>query len=372
VKLVSPFLKHVVYPGLARTGYLRRQAGNGPAVVTYHGVLPAGYRQTDAALDGGLVSVTSLREQLRLLQSKYEVISPQQFREWFEGKQVLPAHSVLLTCDDGLQNTLSDMVPVLKEHHVSCLFFITGASGGETFSMLWYEELYLMFLSAPETFAFDLPEAGLRVVVDAPGRKRGQWWETVKQMSRYDGDTRKAMLTKVRVSLELSDTWRSKYVGDMAGRGRFGLLTSDGVRELAALGMSVGAHTLSHPILSLAPAENARAEISSSRSLLEQLIGEQVWALAYPFGDPASVTGREIRIAEQSGFECAFMNIGGGFGAEMNRFSIPRVHVTGQMSLAEFEAHVSGFYGSMRRGFARRPKETSSTDLEATSARNLS
>ena len=68
MKLVSPLLKHVVYPGLARAGYLRRFARNGPAVVTFHGVLPEGYRTIDSGLDGSLVSTSSLRLQIRLLQ----------------------------------------------------------------------------------------------------------------------------------------------------------------------------------------------------------------------------------------------------------------------------------------------------------------
>ena len=56
-------------------------------------------------------------------------------------------------------------------------------------------------------------------------------------------------------------------------------------------------------------------------------------------------------MAEQAGFACAFLNVGGGFGSEIARFALPRVHVTGEMSVAEFEAHLSGFYASLRRRF---------------------
>ena len=61
-----------------------------------------------------------------------------------------------------------------------------------------------------------------------------------------------------------------------------------------------------------------------------------------------------VRLAEQAGFRCAFMNVGGGFGPKINRskidrFALPRVHVTADMSLFEFEAHISGFYRSLRK-----------------------
>jgi hypothetical protein len=36
-------------------------------------------------------------------------------------------------------------------------------------------------------------------------------------------------------------------------------------------------------------------------------------------------------------------------GARNPLFALPRVHVTGSMRLAEFEAHVSGFHRSFRQ-----------------------
>jgi hypothetical protein len=83
--------------------------------------------------------------------------------------------------------------------------------------------------------------------------------------------------------------------------------------------------------------------------VLEEALGQTVWAFGYPFGNAATVTQRDLRLGEQAGFRCAFMNTGGGFGAKINRFAVPRVHVTADMSLFEFEAHISGFYRSLRK-----------------------
>ena len=65
----------------------------------------------------------------------------------------------------------------------------------------------------------------------------------------------------------------------------------------------------------------------------------------------ACVTDREQKLAERAGFSCAFLNVGGGLGAPMPRFALPRVHISGAMNLGEFEAHVSGFYRSLRQRF---------------------
>ena len=126
-----------------------------------------------------------------------------------------------------------------------------------------------------------------------------------------------------RMQFGLPDHWDAESTNNEAHRRRFGLLDRSQLRQLVDQGMSVGSHTLNHPILSQQSSDLAWREISESRSLLESATGKPVWALAYPFGDPASVTTREMQMAEQAGFECAFMNIGGGFGASCQDSRFP-------------------------------------------------
>jgi peptidoglycan/xylan/chitin deacetylase (PgdA/CDA1 family) len=349
LRFVSPALKHIVFPVLSMSGYLRYTAGAGPAVVTYHGVFPAGYEIRNTALDGNLVRADSLRCQLQLLKKRYHVITPEDFLHWSEGDLSLPSRSILLTCDDALRNTLTEMVPILHELGLSCLFFATSASADETPSMLWYEELYLMLLDASEPITLSLPEAGVSVGPIAPHEKHSCWWNLVERLSQFDREPRRRFLDQSRDQLRLSEDWGTRLVQNSIVACRFLTLDREGLRQLVAAGMTIGAHSLSHPILARAPDDMAWREISESRSVLEKALGQTVWAFGYPFGNAATVTGRDLRLAEQAGFRCAFMNAGGGFGARINRFALPRVHVTADMSLAEFEAHISGFYRSLRQ-----------------------
>jgi peptidoglycan/xylan/chitin deacetylase (PgdA/CDA1 family) len=141
----------VVYHTLSKLGYLHRYAERGQlSVVTYHGVLPAGYKVTDLRLDGAWVTPEMFRRQLRVLRSHYKVVSPAQMRLWCKGEWSLPPRAVLLTCDDGLANAVTDMLPILKEEGLSCLFFVTTRSLAEEPSMLWYEELYFTLLDVLE------------------------------------------------------------------------------------------------------------------------------------------------------------------------------------------------------------------------------
>jgi len=261
-----------------------------------------------------------------------------------------------------LQATLTDMLPILEEFGVECLFFVTGASVEAVPSMLWYEELYLMFLAGPPRFSCRMNEGAIDVKVGSEEGKRGHWWNLARLLSRYDHVQRAEILLEFRVQLKLERNWRSRFLGDDAAGRRFLLLTGDQLGELA-LKMSIGAHTLSHPVLSQSSAEQVWNEISGCRELLKGQLQRDIWAFAYPFGDCGSVGEREKGFAKQAGFECAFMNEGGGFGAAAPRFAIPRVHVTRDMSLHEFEAHVSGFYRGLRRTLGRESSGVLPTEI---------
>ena len=321
--------------------------------MTYHGVFPPGYEVRNAALDGNLVRADSLRQQLQLLKKRYHLIVPEEFLRWSDGQSSLPPRSILLTCDDALRNTLTEMVPILQELGLSCLFFATGASSDERPSMLWYEELYLMLLGANEPIALNLPEVGVSINKLAPDQRHSCWWDLVQKLSQFDLPTRRGSLNRVRDQLGLSDDWGARFAENAALASRFLTLDRDGLRQLAASGMTIGAHSLSHPVLARAPDGLAWQEISESRSVLEKALGRTVWAFGYPFGDSATVSKRDVQLAEQAGFRCAFMNTGGGFGAKIDRFTIPRVHVTADMTLPEFEAHVVGFYRTLRKRLLR-------------------
>lgn len=354
MKIVSPLLKRVVYPSLAKAGVFRRSAAGGLAVVTYHGILPTGYKLVDSALDGNLITADAFRGQLHVLKKNYNVISPEDMLAWSEQQRELPSRAVLLTCDDGLLNNLTEMLPILQQEGLRCLFFVTGASAepsnGAERSVLWHEELFLIFLRAPSG-RFEVACEGIEIGggLGAPEQRRAVWWGSVKQLSQHDQESRKLFLRAARLHFGRNDSLNLTPIS----RRRFGLMTLSELRELVSAGMTIGAHTLSHPMLSQLPQELARAEITQSRDCLEAALQQRIWALAYPFGDPESVTPQVLAMAKEAGYTAAFLNYGGGLGTDLPLHAIPRVHVTAGMELAEFEACVAGFHASLQRSAGR-------------------
>jgi len=356
MRIVSPLLKKVLYPSLSMAGIFRHTSARGLAVVTYHGVLPEGYEPIDPAFDGNLITSETLRRQLRLLKQHYNIISPDDLLAWREGRLELPSRAVLLTCDDGLLNCLTDMLPVLQAEDVRCLFFVTGASAEDARTMLWYEELFLLLLRAPAgQFKIEQGRISIGGELASKNARRALWWDTVKRLSQVDAETRVSILHAVRTQLN-SEGPREFEQNPASGR-RFGLLTRDDLRQLADAGMTIGAHTLSHPVLSQLPLELARTEIATSRAALAAILQKRVWAFAYPFGDVQSVNPEVLAMPESAGFAAAFLNYGGGLGTSLPSYGLPRIHVTAEMRLPEFEAHVSGFYSRLQR-VGRKPQQS--------------
>lgn len=353
MRIVSPLLKNLVYPALAVTGVFRRTSAAGLAVVTYHGVIPQGYEFLDRAMDGNLVPADVLQRQLRLLKQHYNLITPEELLDSIEKGSALPPKAVLVTCDDGLLNCLTDMLPVLQQEEVRCLFFVTGASTEESRSTLWYEELFLVLLKA-RSGQFEVSSDGVVIQGELAGKtqRRTMWWKSVKRLSQIDSATRSSVLTAVRKYFGLDTNTVFDQTNSAITR-RYGLLTCAELRQLASAGMTIGAHTLTHPMLSQLPAELAYKEIAENGARLQSALQRKIWAFAYPFGDPQSVTPEITAMPQRAGYKVAFLNYGGGLGRPMVPHAAVRIHVTAGMGLSEFEAHVSGFYARLQRNPGR-------------------
>ena len=350
MRIVSPLLKHVVYPGLSKAGYLRWPAESGPAVLTYHGVFPQAYSPRDSALDGHLITAEAFRSQLSLFKSKYNVISPEQFRLWCGGQIQLPPRAVLLTCDDGLLNTLTDMLPIIREFDVPFLFFVTSASASEEHSMLWYERLYLWLVPGPVRVSIEMPRHWDRYLALTDRQKPALWQELTMRLSSLDPNAREDALEQTRIQIGISENWHREYSQNESLRRRFFMMNRTDLRSVADTGVTVGAHTVSHPMLSQMTDDQAFWEISEGRARLQNALGREVWALAYPFGTSQAVGAREAGMAHRAGFQCALMNTESNSG---DKFRLPRIHVSDGMSLTEIEAHLCGLHRLIRETFSQ-------------------
>ena len=91
------------------------------------------------------------------------------------------------------------------------------------------------------------------------------------------------------------------------------------------MGMAIGAHTVTHPILARLDPTNARHEIGASREHLEGLLGERVSLFAYPNGVPLhDYLPEHVEMVRQCGFSAAVSTSWGAASRRTDRFQLPR------------------------------------------------
>jgi peptidoglycan/xylan/chitin deacetylase (PgdA/CDA1 family) len=110
------------------------------------------------------------------------------------------------------------------------------------------------------------------------------------------------------------------------------LLTADEARELAARGMEVASHGLTHPDLRTLDDAALDAELRDSRAAVEELTGRPCRTFAYPFGLHDARVKERVRAA---GYELA---LGWGPGREWDPFAVARLpgpprHGAGRLAL---------------------------------------
>jgi peptidoglycan/xylan/chitin deacetylase (PgdA/CDA1 family) len=119
--------------------------------------------------------------------------------------------------------------------------------------------------------------------------------------------------------------------------GRTGYMSAVQVRQVEALGMTVGAHTVSHVDLTRLPPSIALVQIELSRQRLQELTGANVDDFAYPYGRHSADVDR---MAAEAGFRDAVTTTGGEFQYLSQRFELRRLSVTGMDTMASFAAKV--------------------------------
>jgi peptidoglycan/xylan/chitin deacetylase (PgdA/CDA1 family) len=124
---------------------------------------------------------------------------------------------------------------------------------------------------------------------------------------------------------------------DWEGESGHDLLTLEQVKELQGRGIQFGSHSCTHPRLTRLSADEMNRELACSKEDLESSLGQEVQALAYPFGESNPVVQS---VAERVGYKAAYGISKGRSGP----YNIWRYMVFANDRLPEFALQVAGWH----------------------------
>ena len=214
---------------------------------------------------------------------------------------------VVFTLDDGYRDNLTQALPVFAATGVPFVVYVTNCFPNGTANLWWYELEKLVRQNDHVSFG-NLGRYRLRT----PEEK----WQGFMQ-------TRTLFLEK---KIGLDDI--RAHIGPAEDTGL--CMSWDEVSELARHPLAtIGAHTMSHPVLRSLPNDEAYNEIALSKQELESRLNRKVEHFAYPFGERKEAGQREFDLTQQLGFKTAVTTRPGNVFSEHRRFltALPRIYL---------------------------------------------
>ncbi|RMG48968.1 MAG: hypothetical protein D6718_00635 [Acidobacteria bacterium] len=260
-------------------------------VLRYHSVAPAA--EAAGYLDPGLsIPPERFAEHVRLLAERFEVIG---LDELLNRASTAPRGrpAVVVTFDDGYRDNHDHALPILKAAGLSATFYVTTGPLAHRRG-LWISEVWRCVPRLPEG-RLELP--GIPPLrVPAAGARRGVRRRLTRELSALGAADRERALA---VLAEAAGLARGEGLGTS-------FMTPEQVLALRDAGMTVGAHTRSHPHLDRLPADRLEEEVAGSRADLEAVLDEPVVHFAYPNpGGGGRNAGRARRAVASAGFRTA-------------------------------------------------------------------
>jgi peptidoglycan/xylan/chitin deacetylase (PgdA/CDA1 family) len=284
VRWVSAGLYHtrVIRPFSIATSYIGRQSFQ---ILSYHRI------NDDQDPFFPAVPSPIFERQMAHIAQTFKVFPVEELVERAH-RRALPRNALAVTFDDGYRDNLTHAAPVLARHGLpATIFLATGFIG--TASVPWFDRVAMAF-KATTAASWMAPWGENLSLARRPDRLTALD-RTLGYLKRLPDDDLQHTVDELLETLEVVEGKAFKNL----------MLTWDDVHALGGLGFSIGAHTVSHPILSRVKPARAWAEILGSRTAIESTLGSPPRTFAYPNGGPDDYTTTVTRLVREAGFRCA-------------------------------------------------------------------
>jgi peptidoglycan/xylan/chitin deacetylase (PgdA/CDA1 family) len=300
----SPVLssvRHAIKRSLFAVGYYHQRLSTsvfpGVAVLCYHDVRASGDSTRFSDLH---VTKATFERHCRLIADACNPISLGDFRDARLSGRALPPRAVIVTFDDGYRGVLDHALPILERYGIPAAVFVSTAPvlDGQHF---WFDALSRREGEAAVVKARALPYQKWRTLVESI------------ETAAVDAESHRPL-----TSAELERLAESPLI-------------------------EIGAHTMTHPMLALAPAEDQQREVAGCMAALERVLERRVTAFAYPYGNPfADYTAETVNVVRHARFDLAFTTGAAFATVECDPLQIPRfmmLDTVGDVELAHRLVH---------------------------------
>ena len=231
----------------------------------------------------------------KLRRSKVDLVSLDEMHRRMTTGDFPRRRFVCVTFDDGYRDNFEFAYPVLKKYEVPFTIYV-ATSFADRIGELWWLAL--------EAVVAQNDMIGVRL------DDRDRWFECRSVSDKREVfDHIYGWLRQLKTEEELRHVMRELTTRHKVDMAAFCADLCMDWSQLATLAgdplVTIGAHTVNHPILTKLDETAVRAELANSRDVIQAALGARPEHLAYPVGDRSAAGPREFKIATELGFKTA-------------------------------------------------------------------
>lgn len=303
-------------------------------ILCYHRITKSG-DETTVSIPGNCVDEKQFDKQMNLLRTLYNPISQEQLTNYVNGKESLPEYPILVTFDDGYKDNYTNAYPILRKYKIpATIFLTTGYTNrliipGDDYISIAAKKTNIQKIVLSESEILHLMNNDeKRIAV----KKLWDIWNSLLKKRDIKGQGKYLQQLKDMFKVDIS-TINNLF------------MTWEEIKKLNNDGMSVGAHTVKHKILSLLSSDEIVSEITESKLEIEKHLGEKIVAFAYPNGKRNDYNQKCVDILKDNSFTYAVTTELGANKLYNNTspFELKRVCISYNDNLNMFKAKISGW-----------------------------
>lgn len=285
-------------------------------------------------------------EQMKYLGRKYGVVGLDKVVDAITSGKGAAYGSVVITFDDGYRSLLDNAVPALKRYGLPATVYLT-VNPIQKLEPMWFDTLsYAMKNTKKKTIDLGKFGAG-KYLLNTPEEKRVAAEAAANHAKTLDSRGVDEFVNWVADELKVDQ--RQRDAGNMDA------LTWGDVKKMAGDGIMIGAHTMSHHILTKLPPAEAEREIAECRDTIIRNAGVAVEHFAYPNGELSDFNAEIVGIIKKHGYKSACTLVNGIDNTDvfalrrMNIYPYMSTGMTGKFNKPLFAAELSGVFDFLRR-----------------------
>jgi peptidoglycan/xylan/chitin deacetylase (PgdA/CDA1 family) len=304
------------------TNFVWKNKANGIYCFNFHRIGDA----TTCLFDPCVFSCTEkdFKRYIRFIKHNFEVLSQEQLISLVASKSKLDKSYAYITFDDGYKDNYEVAFPALQSESLPATFFVaTGLI--ESNVVAWWDEIaWHVKQCANKTIQLSTWSTKLTIGQSVSSKD-------IREVLSQFKKSPKSIDSQLVELREVSGKRLSYNESEFMSWEQLGIMEQNG--------MTIGAHSHSHRILSSLNKEELAHELSYSKELLEGTLKNGITTISYPVGNSTTYNSEMFEEIEKQGYKLAFtfryfvnQNI------NSNRYQLARLSISAPFNEKEFKS----------------------------------